>query len=144
MLRMGCCLWTVSILPGPPPLPPPKKNRPVTATSYLKENAFFCTCNSEHNDSTANTDSAVHISWHRKYWCLYMCELYVHLTVTKSLKAKSRTHFSSCSIHEWNVKGQIKHGHDLYASAVYQYTRKFVGYVNIPFYIFQDTSNRLQ
>lgn len=117
VLRMGCCLWTVSILPHPLLS---KKN--LASHSYIlpKENTLFCTWNSEHDYSTANTDSAVYISYlSPKISVLVLAQLYVHLTVTKSLKAKSRTHFSSCSTHERNVKGQIKHGHDLYASAVY-------------------------
>lgn len=116
MLRMGCCLWTVSILPRPSK----KKNSPVTATSYRrKTRSFVLVPQNIIIPRRILIQQCTFPTWHRKYRYLYVCKLYVRLTVTRSLKAKSRTHFSSCSTHERNVKGQIKHGHDLYASAAY-------------------------
>jgi hypothetical protein len=55
MLPMNCFN-----LPHPLTL---KKISPVTATSYVRKTRSLVLVNSEHNDSTANTDSAVHISY---------------------------------------------------------------------------------
>jgi len=59
-----CYAWDVAYeLFQSSPGPFQKKN--LASHSYIlpKENAFFCTCNSEHDYSTANTDSAAHISY---------------------------------------------------------------------------------
>jgi len=111
MLLMNCF--------NPPP-PLKKKNSPVTATSYRrKTRSFVLVPQNIIIPRRILIQQCTFPTWHRKYRYLYVCKLYVRLTVTRSLKAKSRTHFSSCSTHERNVKGQIKHGHDLYASAAY-------------------------
>ena len=126
----------------PPSHPSKKKSLPVTATSYLQENTFFCTCNSEHDDSTANTECTF-LTWHRKYRYLFICKLYVQLW---SLSRPNHVHISPRVPYTTEtLKAKLNMATTyMQAQCISTNTHKSAGYVNMPFYLFQDISNRLQ